>query len=108
MILRTKGTYESSRNLLPYFMESKQWKEYETNVVNSYMYWIVEDPKRAQRMFTAANDKKKGYTVKEYIYDMLQCIYEIKIKTSTRERLYNELDALESWHEEAGTLEEVM
>lgn len=106
--MRPKPKNESSRNLLPYFMECKAWKEHELLVVNNRSYWVVEEPIRASRMYTASLDNKKGYTVQEYLYDMIECIYKSPFSKKTKQRLYLEVDELEQWHEGAGTIEEKM
>lgn len=107
MVMRSKPKHESSRNLLPYFLNSALWKEYEETVVNNYTHWVCEDPIRAARMY-AARDKKKGYTVQEYLYDMIECVYASDLSIATQRRLYTEIDDVERYHEEMDTILEEM
>lgn len=100
--------HSSSRNILPYFLESMVWKKYEETVVNNYAHWVCEDPIRARKMYAASNHKRKGYTVQDYLYDMVDCVYKSKLKNSTRYRLFDEIDEVEAYHEEMQTILEVM
>lgn len=89
-------------------MESKAWIAFESSVVNNYAYWVNEEPHRARRMFAAGNVKKKGYTVQEYLYDIMECIHKGPFSKRTKNRLYSELDDVEQFHDSNGTLEEEM
>lgn len=95
----------TNRFLLAYFMESKLWKAYVESTVNNYAYWVNEEPNRARRMFAARANNLKGYTMAEYLYDMIDCVYKSSLKPRTKNRLYSEIDEVERWHEFMGTLE---
>lgn len=99
---------KTSRNILPYFIESNVWKKYKESKVDNYSYWINEDPSRAARMFSAKNIGLKGYSVQEYLYDMIDCVYCSNLSVKTQRRLYKEIDEVENYHEAAGTLQEEM
>ena len=94
------------RNLLAYFLESKIWKAYVEAVVDNYVVWINEDPDRARRMMASRGSNHKGYTVSEHIYDMVDCVYKSSLKSKTKLQLYKELDELEIYHYEYGTIED--
>jgi hypothetical protein len=104
MVMRNPAQ-STSRFLLAYFIESKIWKSFLEAQVNNYVYWVNEDPNRARRMMEARSQNKKGYTMAEHIYDMIDCVHSSQLKSKTKQRLYNELDELERWHEFMGTLE---
>jgi hypothetical protein len=99
MVLSKK---RNKRNILAYFLDSKVWAKHEASVVNNYAYWVCEDPNRARRMMAASAHEKRGYTVAEYIYDMLECVLKSDLKKSTRDRLLTEIDNLELYHQEFG------
>lgn len=103
MVVRQKK--KGSRNLLGYFMDSKVWKGYESAVTYNYAYWTAEDPNRARRMFAASSNKSTGVSVQEYISDMISCVYASKLGKYTKQRLYDELDALENYHTEMDSLD---
>ena len=96
--------YPSSRNLLPYFLESKIWSSYEERVTNNPSYWVAKEPNRAREMYAAYNEGHKGYTVQQYIYDMMECAMDDRFKKTTQDRLYKELDELEDHHAKMDTL----
>jgi hypothetical protein len=56
-------------------------------------------------MFDARNKGMKGYTVAEHLYDMIDCVHSSKLKSFTKQKLYNEIDEAERWHEFMGTLD---
>jgi len=96
---------KSSRNLLPYFLESKLWLSFSKAHVFNFGYWAKEDVKRLRRMMTgrSAIPKRLGITVEEYIYDMIDCVYSSHLKEHTKQRLFDELDLLEAYHIENKT-----
>ncbi len=98
--------FRSDRYLLAYFIESKIWKMYLTDVVDNHAHWVEEDPKRAEIMYAASLTGYKGYTIEELLYDMIECIYKSNLKESTKQRLYNDIDFAEKYHELNGTLKE--
>lgn len=97
-----------SRNLLAYFFESDLWLKYEARVTNSYAYWMIKDPERAERMWQGRLKEMKGITVAEYIYDIFECIDKSKLKPNTKLQLIIELEQLEKEHREKKTLEAVI
>lgn len=104
MVLKRKK-HDTTRNLLGYFLESKVWATYQNEVVDNYAYWIINDPLRASKMYSSKAQGKKGFTVAECLYDMIDCVYASKLKSKTKSRLYDEIDELERWHQFEGTLE---
>lgn len=100
MVIRKKNR----RNLLAYFLESKIWKQYENNVVLNYAYWQSMNKVRAQKMLVGKFRKNYGFIVEDYIYDMMQCVLDARLKKTTEEKLIEELDQLIDYHTEKGTL----
>lgn len=91
------------RNILAYFLESKLWINYKKRIDNP-VHWVLIDADRSRRMFAALSQNYTGVYVQEEIYDMLDCISYSSLSLKTKERLFKELDELETYHKEKGTL----
>lgn len=104
-----KKENKSSRNILPYFLESSLWKTHEVLYTENKSYWVTKDPVRARRMYEASlTGKRQGFTVQEFIYDMMDCLYKSDLAKATKDRIWFELDELEAYHEEMDTILELM
>lgn len=94
----------NNRNLLAYFLESKLWITYQKDIVDNIDYWWMEDYNRAVDMIDASKMGLKGYRVEDLIYDMMNCVDSSKLKSSTKKRLFVEIDDLIGYHKKEGTL----
>lgn len=106
--------HETSRNLVWYFMRSKHWKNWEIEKTLNYMYLMENDPERAALMLYKGNNTSNngplrfGVKIFDYIYDMYDCVIESPLKSSTKKRLGDELTDLITYHENMGTIDEVV
>jgi hypothetical protein len=100
--------HSSSRHLLPYFMESKIWIEYEKTYINNHASWISKDPERARKMLEAKAHGGKGYSIQDYLYDMYDFLYSPHYSKATRLRLYDEIDEIEKYHKSMGSLDDML
>lgn len=109
MVLKDNKRKRSKKSLISYFLKSKTWKKYEGCVTNNISYWIEADPERASKMLAARIDKRQGYSIADYLYDMLDCLFRAThLSVKTRERLVKELSDIELYHKEFGTLENML
>lgn len=105
MVVMGPKKQSDRRRILPYFMDSILWKDYKFLYTDNLGYWFREDKIRYDRMLYAKNNKK-GYTVQEYIYDMIDCVDKAKhLSLRTKEHLVADIYDLEMYHSQLKTLE---
>lgn len=95
----------AKRNLLYYFLDSNVWLTYEWQCANNINYWWDIDMDRAKKVQQGYYTGDEGHSVAERINDMIECVIESNLKPATKKRLYQELDELEQYHMDKGTLE---
>ena len=94
-----------TRNLLAYFFESKTFKHYESKIINNPDYWMTEDPARAENMLAVRGRGLKGYTIRDFIYDVVTCVYDSDFSDGTKQQLFTEIDEWEAQHDKDGNLD---
>lgn len=92
-----------SRNIIAYFLESKLWKAYETDILTNIEFWKIEDPAVAFLMESSRKENKIGLTIEEYIYGMLDCTYKSKLSMATKRRIFEAINDIEKYHRDNGT-----
>lgn len=106
--------FQSNRNLLAYFMQSKHWVNYLEEKTLNRVHQSLHDPERYRLLVTKGNkipklgDLKMGVKVWDYIYDMYECVYDTDLKKSTKDRLGFEIADLLTYHEGMGTDETII